>query len=69
MKTGVKLTIKSVEAAQADLERAVSAFVKRAEWLNPYSIAGRQYRSTVRELRKPLVELHLARRAQARIKP
>lgn len=62
MKTGRKLTTKTVLQAQADLEAAARQLVNRAEWANPYSMAGRRYRAPVNELRLPLAELRLARR-------
>lgn len=56
MKTGRKLTPKTVPEAQADLEAAARRFVNRAGWANPYS------RARINELRLPLAELRLARR-------
>lgn len=63
MKTGAKLRTLSVEEAQAALERAARKLIQRAQWVNPYSAMGPQYKATIYELKQPLVELSVARRA------
>lgn len=63
MKTGAKLRTLSVEEAQAALERAARKLIQRAQWVNPYSVMGRQYKATIYELKQPLAELSVARRA------
>lgn len=66
MKTGAVIQRLSVAHAQKNLEKAVLQIIQRAEWVNPYSVVGRQYRATLRELKQPLVELHVARREEVR---
>ena len=55
----------SVEDAYKQLEEAVIKIVENAQWASPWNgfmNKGRRMKSPINELRKPLLELRLARR-------
>ena len=65
MKSKSILMKRTVEDAVQALEKSAWELVHKAQWSSPYNgfqVGSRQIKSPINELRKPLLELKLARK-------